>query len=682
MTKVKVVQDYETRSNVDLIRHGRMRYASDPSADILMMSYRYILPGETTHLWLPGDELPEFVKKPKDFEIVAHGAEFEWIITNKVGIRYGYAPTLISNYICTMALCGRYGIPQALDKAGEVLKLSAKKNPEGKLLIKLFCTPLHNFGRDARGNILPIYLSKWERFKQYCIEDTDSEYELLMTLPTDHLSESEKWAWIHSCNVNSRGIPVDIPSVKQIRRVSEAYREAHFDLLPELTGNVITKITQTKRIVKYVNEQLVKTPRIRRILDQCRNDEERSQVETLLAEQCMLMPNCQAPTVEEMLKLDFLPDDVLMILEMRAALGLSSIGKYVRFEEMEYEGRCYDNQRYYGAHTGRWTGNGVQLLNLPRATVKDPESEIQKYFDGTIVEENPVKSARALIRPMIKAPPGKVIGAADYSAIEYVVLEWFAGDQQKLDRFAAGFDQYIDQACGMYGIHYEAATSEQRRGGKVVVLGCGYGQGPHKLVITADKQFGIKLTFAEADFLVSGYRQVHRPVVNMWYKLKDAAILAIEQPGKAFSTHKVTFKVVTDRVGTPWLTLTLPTGRVMYYNRPYIDQDRFGLIPCHWGFNQTYKIWSRMKLIPGRITENIVQATARDILVYGMKQIEKRIGPVIIWSVYDEVVCELEDRDHEEQLKLLCDCMCEKEPWAEGIPLKAEGFVGPRYKKM
>ena len=707
MTKVRVTMDFETRSRVDLLKHGRMRYVTHDSADILMMGYRYDLPGYKSQMWLPGDQLPDFVKSPKDFNIVAHNAEFEWAVTNFIGKkRYGFVPTTFENYTCTMALCGRYGLPQALEKAGEVLKLNVQKNPEGKLLIKLFCTPIQDFGLDSNGKILTSLLQKWERFIQYCHDDVNSEHELLYALPADHLSATEREAWIHSCQVNARGIPVDVPAVKQIRRVSEAYREAHFDLLPEVTNNVITKITQTKRIVTYINNALEQTPKVQRLLSECSTPAEMAEMRALLEEQLVLMPNCQSDTVVRMLENDDLSEDVMMLLEMRAALGLSSVGKYVRFEDMEVNGRIYDNQRYYGAHTGRWTGSGVQLLNLPRASIKDSvasglykegaitaaeyeealtlavENEIQRYFTGSIVDDNPVKSARALIRPMIKAPEGKCLAAADYSSIEYVVLEWFAGDMEKLARFNSGKDQYVDQAAAMYGILEDAVTKDQRQSGKVVVLGCGYGQGARKLMVTAEKQWGMKLTFAESDYLVKGYRSLHRPVVQMWYKLKDAALGAIQQPGVAFSTHRVTFKVVKDRVGTPWLSLTLPTGRVMYYNRPYVDEDQFGLIPCHWGFHQVSKNWIRMKLIPGRITENIVQATARDILVYGMKQIEKHMGPVVIWSVYDEVVCELDDRDHEEQLAMLCKCMCMKEPWAADIPLKADGFIGPRYKKM
>ena len=654
MPKIKVVVDLETRSPVDLPKQGRMNYIKHPHTDILMMGYRYVAPGSQAILWLPGMTLPDFCVSPHLFTIYAHNAEFEHGMMNNAGVRkHGMAPTLISNFICSAALCGRYGIPQRLEKAGEVLKLKMQKDPEGKQLIKLFCTPEYGFGRDANNEILPMYRDKWERFKLYCLRDVDAEYELIHTLPSDRLSPDEYKAWVHSCTVNARGLPVDIDAVKQIRRVAELYREAHFELLPELTNNAITRVTQTQRIVKYCNERGV------------------------------ALENCQADTVQKMLERDDLPDDVLMLLEMRAQLGLSSIGKYVRFEEMNYAGRIYDNQRYYGAHTGRWTGGGVQLLNLPRASVNDPDAEIARYFDGSIVDDgrNPVKSARALIRPMIKAPEGKVMTAADYSAIEYVMLEWFAGDQAKLDRFASGADQYKDQAVAMYGINYDAVTDEQRRGGKVVVLACGYQQGANKLVVTADKQFGIKLTFEEADFLVRGYRKNHAAVVSMWYALSKAALGAVQQPGVPFATHKVVFKVVTDRVGTPWLSLTLPSGRVMYYNRPFVGEGKFGPVPCHWGFHQTSQNWLRMELIPGRITENIVQAAARDILVHGMLTAEAH-GFQIGISIYDEVVCEIEDRDHEEQLALLCKCLCATQPWSAGIPLRAEGFVGKRYKKM
>lgn len=706
--KINVVVDFEVMSNVDLRKHGRIRHAKDPSTRILMAGYKYDLPGSKSRMWFPGDPLPDFTVRPSDFNIVAHNAEFEYAIFNYVGVRNnGFTQSNMEDYTCTMALCGRYGLPLSLDAAAKVLGLEHQKNPEGWHLIKLFCMPsAHNFGRDAHGNIREQFRDRWKRFVIYCHDDVESEFELFKTLPASQLSPTERAAWLHSCDVNARGIPVDIESVKMIKRVAEAYREAHFDLLPDMTDGRITKITQAKRIVDYVNEELEATQKIRKLYASCKSEKEIELMRQALKDDGKLMPNCRADTVARMLEREDLPDKVAMILEMRAALGLSSIGKYVRFEDMEYEGRCYDNQLYYGAHTGRWAGRGVQLLNLPRAYIDDiparekfkdrliteaeyeaakdvaVEQEINRYFDGSIVDDNPVKSARALIRPMVKAPAGKLIAAADYSSIEYVILEWFAGDEEKLDRFANGKDQYVDQAAAMYNVNEEHVTPAQRQAGKVVILACGYGQGAKKLVSTASTQWGMDITFEEADYMVKGYRSVHAPVVNMWYRLKDAAIAAIQHPGSTFKTHKVNFRVVKDRVGTRWLAMTLPSGRAMYYNNPFLDEDKFGLIPCHWGYHQTSKSWLRMKLIPGRITENVVQATARDILVYGMKMIEKHVGPIIIWSIYDEVVCEISDETPDYTLAKICDCLCLKEDWAKGIPLRAEGFYGPRYKKM
>lgn len=667
MNKPKVVIDFETRSPVDLENEGRMKYACHPETDILMLGWK--LDKNMTQLWLPGRPRPGFIRNPENYIIYAHNAQFEHIIWNKIGTKYGYAPIKISNFIDIMALCGRYGVPQSLDKAGKVLKLQMQKDKEGKALIKLFCTPEFNFGRDSHGKILGIYVDKWLKFQKYCTMDVDSEYELLNTLPADHLSADEQWAWEHSCKVNSIGIPIDYISAARISEVTEIYSRGQFDLLPDLTNNKITKITQTKRIVDFFNEKGV----------QCEN--------------------CQSETIAKLLERDDLPEEVEMVAEMRASIGMSSLGKYKRIAAMHYNGRIYDNQQYYGAHTGRWTGGGFQLLNLPRASVGDPEAEIGKFFDGSIMEDNPVRSARALIRPMIKATPGKAIIAADYASIEYVVLEWFAGNTEALERFKAGFDQYVDEASTMYGVLPEAVDAVQRQNGKIVVLGCGYGLGANGLIRNAEKQWGMKLTFEEADFMVKRYRKKHALVVSMWYKMKDAMLLAITQKGKMFETHKCRFKVVKDKVKTEWLALTLPSGRTMYYNSPFVDEGTYGTIPCHYGLNQETKTWRPMELIPGRIAENVVQAAARDILVNGMKALDRE-GFTIIGSIYDEIIAEIpfetdkyltnikgkkEPFKYAENLPELdkfCTLMSETAAWSANIPVRAEGYIGPRYRKM
>jgi DNA polymerase len=367
---------------------------------------------------------------------------------------------------------------------------------------------------------------------------------------------------------------------------------------------------------------------------------------------------------------------------------MSSVGKYIRFQDMSYgsvgDERVYYNQRYHGAATGRWTGTGVQLLNLPRASVDDPEAEIRSFFDGSIVDSNPIKSARALIRPMIKAPNGKALVVADYESIEYVLLEWFAGNEPALKRFSGGFDQYIDQAAAMYGVPYEQVTKMQRQHAKAVILGCGYGQGANKFISTADRQWGMKIDEATAGFMVKGYRKEHERVVRMWYDLQRAAVFSLEHRGTPVPAYKCIFQVVKDkRGGVEWLTIMLPSGRKLYYRSPFIEVGPRGAGVSHYGFSQTIKKWVVQQLIPGRITENIVQGAARDLLVNGMKECVKE-GLNIIWTCYDEVICEENDYGDDYcniRLDFLSQCMCRSPEWSSGLPLRASGYWGQRYKK-
>lgn len=648
-----VVLDFETKSPVDLPKCGRTKYAAHPETTILMMSYK--VDDEPTKLWLPGNPLPDFVKEPHNFVLKAHNAQFEEAIWNNDGIRQGFAPVKISNFVDIMALCGRYGLPQSLDEACKVLDTPVKKDPAGYGLIKTFCIP--PYGRDSKGNILPHLMPNWRKFGQYCIDDTKAEYWLLKYLPSDKLSDAEQEAWVLSCEVNARGIPVDKSEIEIIYRVSSEYRDAQFERLPDLTNGKITKITQVKRLKDFFNEH------------GCDIDD------------------CTSETIQDLLTRDNLPDVVMDLAEMRATIGLSSVGKYARLMDMEHNGRVFDNQRYYGTHTGRWSGGGFQLFNLPRAKVPDPEAEIKSFFDFSICEANPITSARALIRPMIKAPPGRQIMVADYSSIEYVVLEWFAGDYESLERFNQGIDQYVDQAAFMYNKSNHEITDQERQEGKIVILGCGYQLGANGFIRNA-AQWGLHLTHEQAQFMVQGYRKKHAKVAKMWYSFKDAAIAAIYNKGKAFSTNHCVFKVVVDKVKTEWLMIQLPTGRAMYYRSPFIDPDgTYGEAPCHYGRHPKSGRFVPMTLTPGRITENIVQAAARDILVTG-KLALRAAGYDIIGSIYDEVIAEVPDLSYlgpeanAENLQKFYALMCTKAPWAKDIPLRANGFVGPRYKKI
>jgi len=641
MTQVLV--DFETISEVDLNKHGRMRYLHGKEADIICMGYK--IDNEQTQLWVPGDELPEFVIYNNQLSLVAFNAQFDLAVWNILGSKYKFHQSPISQWIDVMAICGRFTYHQSLAQAGEDLKLKIQKNPRGKALLKLICTPPFIY---THTDLMELY--------NYCKQDIDTMYEMLNALPASKLSDEEQRHWERTVVKNNRGLPIDIESAKQIYKVTEIYKEEQNQLLPTLTNGEVTKATQNKRITDWLRSKGLVTP------------------------------NLQADTVVKLLERVDLTDSIRTILELRQELGRSSTAKYLKIIELEYKGRIYDNIRYYGANTGRDSGMGFQLYNLPRSKVgADSETEanelIKSFFDLSVIEKNPISVAKSLVRTMIKAPKGKFIAAADYAGIENRGLVWVSQDEKTLQLFREGLDQYIDMAVDLYRIPYEEIDSQQRYFGKQLVLGCGYGLGWKGFIEYAENN-SLLITPQEAQRAVDAYRTKYHRVVKLWYKCKDAAINAISHPGTEFKASYAKFKVVYDRNKTRWLQLTLPSGRNLYYNKPLISEGKYGPEASAFGINPYTKKWQRLSIIPGRFVENIVQAMSRDILFHSEEALEKA-GYKIIGSVYDEVILEVpEDCDKEETLKDIYKLMCTVPDWAKGLPLKAEGFIEKRYRKM
>lgn len=635
--------DFETKSEIDLIKHGRTNYLNGKEADIICMAYK--VDNEPTKLWVPGDELPSFVVNPKLNKFYAFNAQFDLAAWNQLGIKYGFSLVPISLWIDVMAICGRFTYHQSLAKAGEDLKLKVKKNPRGKALIKSICCPPFIY---THSDLIELH--------DYCIRDVDTMYEMLNALPASKLSDEEQRHWERTVRKNIYGLPIDIESAKQIYRVTEIYKEEQNQLLPELTNGEVTKATQNQRIVKWLKSKK------------------------------LITPNLQADTVIKLLKRIDISDDVRTVLELRQELGRSSTAKYLKIIELEHKSRIHDNIRYYGANTGRDSGMGFQLYNLPRSKVgtksKTEAAElIQSFFDLSVIEKNPINVAKSLVRAMIKAPKGKLIGAADYAGIENRGLAWLAQDEKTLQLFHEDLDQYIDMAVDLYRIPYKDINSQQRYFGKQLVLGCGYGLGYKGFIGYAEKN-DLLITPEEAQRAVEAYRTKYRRVVKLWYNCKNAAINAIVHLGARFKASYASYKVVLDRNKTPWLQLTLPSGRNMYYNKPTIREGKFGPEPSAYGINPYTKKWIRLSIIPGRLVENIVQAMSRDLLFHGEEALEKA-GYKIIGSVYDEVILEIpEDCNREETLEDVYRIMCKTPSWAKGLPLGAEGFIEKRYRKM
>lgn len=636
-----VVIDFETLSNVDIITQGGYNYHVDPSTDILVLGYK--VNDEATKQWFPGQPLPQWMFE--DHVIYAFNFEFELGIWNNVGVKkYGFPPLSAQQMQDAQALCGRYGLPQSLGEAAKVLRVETQKDTFGKGLIKLFCTP--PFGRNAHG-ILPSLQQQWRLFLTYNIHDVDATYDIIKALPTERLSNSENEIWLLNHEINVRGIPVAVAEARQILSVTEAFLEEHNQRLPQLTNGKVAKVTQVKRIKDWMND----------LGYDC---------DSLVADQ-----------LQKWLQRDDLPAELTEVLEIRAGMGLSSLGKYKRILNENNNGRMYFNSRYYGAHTGRITGMGLQLLNLPRASVEDPENEIKRFFDLSVMFDNPVLSARALVRSMVKASPGKVIIAADYSSVEFILLMWLCQDDNAVQRFADGLDQYKDLATHMYHVPYDQITKAQRQMGKMGILGCGYGLGAQSFIGYADK-WGVKLSLSEATETVNGFRNLYANTPKFWYGANECAINAVEFPGREFETHNTVFKVLPDRNKRMWLRMTLPSGRPMYYFNPAVEEGKFGPNVTSWSVNQTTKTWQKKFMSPGKWAENIIQAIGRDILYHGKMHL-RAAGYPIIFSVYDEVVAEVDEK--RANLDEFCELMCTLPDWAKGLPLRADGYINNRYKK-
>jgi len=653
-----ITLDFETYSDEDLTKASSYRYHHHESADIVCLAYK--INDEPTLLWRP-----ESCRMERLFDLIesgekvhAHNALFEYLAWNLAGQRrYNFPKLELSQMVDTQAVANRYTLPGALDKAGEIMDLTVKKNPRGKALIKKICCPTKAGSRPVQG--ADYTHSEYVELLEYCKTDVDTTYELIKALPSDELSVDEQYQWELTQRMNLTGLPMDVYSAERILAYVQSYVEEMTLRVPELSDGTFQKVTQVKKLRDW------------------------------MASRGVVADNLQAKTVEDLLKTE-LPGQVKEMLELRQALGRSSTAKYIKIQEMQYDGRVYNNLQYYGAGTGRWAGRGFQMHNLPRASVKDPESYIDKFCNFDPVDD-PVNVAKALIRPMIMAPEGRKLLVSDYSSIENRLLMWLANEEEVLESIRAGNDQYVEMAAYMYKRTYEdlkasvdaddKTGSHQRRIGKIIVLGCGFQMGGKRFKDSAEEN-GVILSEHESFSAVAAFRNKHPKVKKMWKMLSNCCVSAIQNPGKTYVYNRCTFRVTRCRSGNKWLVLGLPSARNLFYKSPYLSEDKYGLVPGHMGTHPKTKQWVRRKLIPGRITENIIQALARDIMASGMKNVNEHLPQVdLIGTVHDEALAEMYDDDPSRILKDFNRLLCGLPPWAKGLPLAAEGYIAKRYRK-
>jgi DNA polymerase len=638
---MKIIVDFETYSEVD-IGCGANKYASDDSTDIVCLAYK--VNDKPTQLWLPDKPVPqEFWDTER---IYAHNALFDYLIWRRVGARrYGFPERALATWIDTIALANRVGLPSALDKLSDILDLGHKKNKEGVSLIKKICRP------DDQGE-RPVVAEAWlQRLYQYCIDDVDATYALLKALPMKRLLPKEQKIWLLTQSMNLYGLPVDIETVRILSTYVREQTNEQIKLMPKLTNKAVQKPTQVKAI-----------------RDWC-------------ATQGVHLPDLTAATVAATLENADIPEKVRQVLELRDMFGNSSVAKYEKIKDYHINGRVHDTLQYYGAHTGRWAGRGIQPQNFPRYSTKNIDQVIDDIRNFRPIDNAPLV-AKGLVRAMICAPRGKKLMVCDFSSIENRVIAYLSGDKDTLKKFAEGFDQYIDMAAYLYGKRYDDVDVEgpERQIGKVIILGCGFGMGWKTFQKTAAK-WGIKLKDYEAKDAVDAFRARYSLVARAWYTLYECAKETVR--GHPQEYGHIRYATVVDHNDRNWLVCYIkPSQRAIYYMEPKIDED--GQLTV-MGTNPYTKKWQRDALKPGVMLQNPTQGFARDIMAEGMLNVEYLLNQVmLIGTVHDEAIAEVDDEyATPAYLDAYSRALCrtaDNRAWP-GLPLEAKGYIAQRYRK-
>ena len=639
--------DFESYS-AHPIKFGSFRYAMDKSTEILCVAYG--TSKDNVKLWHPGMPDPvELLNHIADGGLVkGWNVTFEYAIFNYCAVKLGWPTLTIEQTRCTQADALALSLPAALGMCAEALGTADQKDKRGKQLIRLLCMPRKPTKTDARTRLTRE--EEPELFKElddYCIQDVITEMAIGEILPRKVIGQELELFHL-TLRINERGVPIDLPLVESIIKARKAY-----------------EIKLNKEVVE-VTDGVLKNPN--------------SPIKNLhwLDSQGFALTSCTKADIQNLLKRD-LPDNVRRFLEIRSELSRTPIKKFdFIIEAICPDGTIKNNLIWHKATTGRFAGAGFQMHNLPRDSSENPEELITRFLEDDLALANIYDEAIKLVRTCVTAPKNKKLVVSDFSSIENRVTAWLAGDEQTLQDFIDGIDQYKTAAASIYQVVYDEVNKDQRQLGKISVLACCFGGGWKTFKKVCEEQWGIKITDDESKDIVEGYRKKYYLIVRFWYNLYDAAMDAIASPGKATVCGLIKFRVMDD-----FLYMRLPNGRLIAYYKPELNmvmtpwgQEKLAI--THMGQNTYTRKWERLTVIPGRLTENVVQATARDFLTESMLRAEKADYP-LIGCVHDENIA-LTDFEFG-SIDSFNDIMAQVPEWGFGCPIGAEGYEGKRYKK-
>jgi DNA polymerase len=641
--------DFETRSRIDLKDRGLDVYARDHSTEIICIAAGF----DSGHVgvWAPKN-VPNWVldHAANKGVISAWNAAFEYHIWNHVGSCLGWPQLRLPQLVDSMAIAAANNLPQDLDTAGEVTGSEFQKDKRGKKLIQLLSKPK----RDGTFNEDPELLA--EMF-DYCKRDVQTEISIVQGLRK--LTQHEQAVWVLTQVINQRGVPVDPRELDNICRIVDLELNHINEHIKQITGGI--EVTKRDQLLKWFQANGLE------------------------------LPNMQAETIEKEAKKTHANKDIDTVLKLRSEGAKTSVTKFTKMAEVQVGGRIRNGLVYHGASTGRWASRGINLQNIARPAIWMKDEDIADTVELGLVQGDYVSLKErfgnrtmdvcsSVVRNAIKAPEGFTFVDADLSSIENRVASWIAGQNDKVELFRKGLDEYKTfAATSLYKIPYEEVTKDMRQVSKSAVLGCMFGQGAKGLVDYADGM-GVVLSPAQAEEAVNAYRMSYAKVKNCWYQMGQAAIDAIGSPGQSFRAGKVMLKVTNDA-----LWMQLPSGRLICWQRPEVVQEY-----TPWGKladvvyvvsqNTFTRKWGRNKLIGSSIFQSAVQGTARDFLAEPALRLEGQ-GVSIINLVHDEILALSRVELAKEVESLLMQFLTTPPDWAPDFPLAAESWIDTRYRK-
>lgn len=646
--------DIETFSSIDLTKSGVYKYTEAPDFDILLIGYSFDDEEEVTVIDTfsidPG-KMTEFMDALHNPHIVktAFNANFERTCLAKWTERE--MPP--EQWRDTMILALELGLPRSLADVGMALGLPEDKlkDPQGKALINFFSKPCKptKANRQRTRNLPEHDPAKWELYKKYNRQDVVTEKEIWKILSGFGTIKSEWELWDLDQRMNDHGVRLDVPMIEKIVEYDAQRQEELKAEASELTG--------------------------------LSNPNSPSQLKEWLEEKGEKMTSLTKDTIAEALSRELDPD-VRRVLEIRSALGKTSVAKYsTMLEAVNEDGRLRGILQFYGANrSGRWAGKLVQTHNLARNTLPDLDlaRELVKEGDFDTVQTLFGETSfifSELVRTAFIPSEGCRFVVSDFSAIEARVISWISGEEWRLDAFRAGKDIYCESASQMYHckVVKHGENGELRQKGKIAELALGY-QGGVGAMKQMDK--GGSIPEEEMQGIVDQWRMANPKVVKLWKTCEMAAKTSIEEKRTVKIRCGIAFRYIRGN-----LFITLPNGRHLCYWGARLEEDPrgWGSKIIYMGVNQTTKQWGDVETYGGKLVENIVQATARDCLAEVMKRVSS-LGYQIVMHVHDEIIVDVPNEDKDAPAKITA-IMGEPISWAPGLPLRGDTYETDFYKK-